>query len=103
MIVVLASIELNPGSRSAFLSEFRKIVPLVRAEQGCLEYFPSADHQTDIASQVPLGADAIMVIEKWESASALKAHLVAPHMVEYRPKVKDYVKQVKLRILEPAE
>jgi quinol monooxygenase YgiN len=101
MIVVLANIELNPGTREQFLAEFRRIVPLVRAEQGCLEYFPSADHPTDISSQAPLGTDAIMVVEKWESVSALAAHLTAPHMVEYRPKVKQYVKQVTLRILEP--
>ena len=39
MIVVLASIELNPGKREEFLAEFRRIVPLVRAERGCQEYF----------------------------------------------------------------
>jgi quinol monooxygenase YgiN len=100
MIVVLASIELNPGTSKQFLAEFRRIVPLVRAEQGCLEYFPSADQPTDIASQVPLGTDAILVVEKWETVAALKAHLSAPHMVEYRPKVKQYVKQVTLRILQ---
>ena len=100
MIVVLAHIELNPGCRDAFLSEFRKIVPLVRAEKGCLEYFPAVDHGTEIKSQVPIGNDAILVVERWQSTSALEAHLSAPHMVEYRPKVKDYVKQVSLRILE---
>jgi quinol monooxygenase YgiN len=102
MIVVLAFIELNPGTREAFLVEFRKLVPLVRAEQGCLEYFPAIDHGTGIKAQVPLGADAVMVIEKWESVSALETHLIAPHMMDYRPKVKDYVKQVTLRILEAA-
>ena len=28
MLHVLATIELNPGTREAFLAEFRKIVPL---------------------------------------------------------------------------
>jgi quinol monooxygenase YgiN len=102
MIVVLAHIELSSGAREAFLGEFRKIVPLVRAEKGCLEYFPSIDHGTEIKSQVPIGVDAVLVIERWENVAALEAHLAAPHMVEYRPKVKDYVKQVTLRILESA-
>lgn len=101
MIVVLAFIELQPGARESFLAEFRKIVPLVRAEQGCIEYFPTIDFDTEISAQMPLGADAVVVVEKWESLAALKAHLAAPHMVEYRPKVKEYVKQVTLRILEP--
>jgi quinol monooxygenase YgiN len=100
MIVVLAHIELHPGAREAFLGEFRKIIPLVRAEKGCLEYFPTIDLGTAIKSQVPIGSDAVLVVERWENTSALEAHLAAPHMVEYRPKVKEYVKQVSLRILE---
>ena len=46
--------------------------------------------------------DTLVIIEKWESVDALKAHLVAPHMVEYRPKVKDLVINTTLHILEPA-
>ena len=102
MIVVLAHIELNPGTREAFLAEFRKIVPLVRAEKGCLEYFPTIDQGTEIKSQLPIGQDAILVVERWEDVPSLEAHLAAQHMVEYRPKVKDYVKQVTLRILQAA-
>jgi hypothetical protein len=29
--------------------------------------------------------------------------LIAPHMMEYRPKVKDFIKKVGLQILSPAE
>ena len=43
MIVVLATIELHPGKRPDFLAEFRQIVPKVRAEDGCIEYFPAVD------------------------------------------------------------
>lgn len=101
MIHVLATIELHPGRRDAFLAEFAKIVPLVRAEAGCLEYGPSIDLQTDIPAQGPISKNTAVIIEKWESLDALKAHLVAPHMVEYRPKVRDYVVATKLQILAP--
>jgi quinol monooxygenase YgiN len=90
MIVVLASIELNGGKREAFLAEFRRI-----------EYFPSLDHATHLPVQGPLRDDVVVVVEKWESVAALEAHLIAPHMMEYRPKVKDFVKKVSLQILEP--
>ena len=103
MIVVLATIELNPGKRENFLAEFRKIVPLVRKEKGCLEYFPSLDHATHLPVQGPLREDVVVVVEKWESVPALEAHLIAPHMMEYRPKVKDCVKKVSLQILQPVE
>ena len=37
MIVVIATIEVHAAKREAFLAEFHKLVPLVRAEAGCLE------------------------------------------------------------------
>jgi quinol monooxygenase YgiN len=103
MIIVLATIELHPGKRSEFLTEFRKIVPKVRAEKGCGEYFPAIDTVSGLAVQGPARDDIVVVIEKWESVAALEAHLIAPHMMEYRPKVKDFVKKVSLQILSPAE
>src|SRR5262245_20454422 len=101
MIHVFATIELVPGRRVAFLAEFRRIVPLVRAEAGCLEYGPAVDLATDIAAQVPPRDDVVMVVEKWESLDALKAHLTAPHMTEYRGRVKDMVVSAKLLNLQP--
>jgi quinol monooxygenase YgiN len=103
MIIVLATIELLPGKRSEFLVEFRKIVPKVRAENGCHEYFPAIDTASGLPVQGPAREDVVVVIEKWESIAALEAHLIAPHMMEYRPKVKDFVKKVGLQILSPAE
>ena len=103
MIVVLASIELNGGKREEFLAEFRRLVPLVRAEKGCIEYFPSVDHATHLPVQGPLRDEVVVVVEKWESVAALEAHLIAPHMMEYRPRVKEFVRKVTLQILAPAE
>ena len=103
MIVVLATIELQPGKRNDFLREFRQIVPQVRAEQGCIEYFPAVDHASGLPVQGSLRDDVVVVVEKWESTAALETHLIAPHMMEYRPKVKDFVKRVSLQILTPAE
>lgn len=101
LIHVIATIELNTGTRDAFLSEFRKIVAPVRAESGCLDYGPTVDANSGLSAQGPARADVVTVVERWESLAHLQAHLVAPHMVEYRPKVKDYVNSVTLQILEP--
>jgi quinol monooxygenase YgiN len=102
MIHVIATIELAPGTREAFLTEFRRIVPLVCAETGCLEYGPTVDLGTDIAARVPPRNDVVVVVEKWASVEALEAHLTAPHMTDYRGRVKDYVVSAKLQILQPA-
>src|SRR5688572_21357974 len=102
MLHVLATVQLHPGKREAFLTEFRKLVPQVTAEQGCIEYGPAIDLATDIPVQQALGADVAMVIEKWESLAELKAHLAAPHMMAYRERVKPFVASVRLQILQPA-
>jgi quinol monooxygenase YgiN len=41
-------------------------------------------------------------VEKWESLESLKAHLTAPHMTEYRQKIRELVKGVHLQVLQPA-
>ena len=102
MIYVIATLELEPGSREAFLSEFRKVVPLVRQEVGCIEYGPAVDAETGIATQHEIGADRVMVVEKWESVENLKAHDVAPHMQSYRARVIHLIRGRELRILAPA-
>lgn len=102
MLHVLATIELRPGTRDAYLAEFRRLVPKVRAEAGCVAYGPTLDARTDIAAQVPYRENAVTILETWESLAHLKAHLAQPHMAEYRKNVKDFVARVALQILEPA-
>jgi quinol monooxygenase YgiN len=101
MIHVLAIIELAEGTRDAFLREFHAIVPAVRDEEGCMEYGPTIDARTDLPQQLALGESVVTIVEKWSSMECLKAHLVAPHMMAYRERVKPYVKHVRLHILQP--
>ena len=102
MIRVLATIELAEGRRDEFLAQFAKIVPSVLNEQGCLQYGPMVDVPTSIGTQAVIRENVVTVVEKWESIEALEAHLVAPHMIEYRKKVKEMVSGTELRILKPA-
>jgi len=101
MIFVIATIEVKSGKREAFLAEFHKNMPNVRAERGCIEYGPTVDVKTDIKAQIPLRENVVTIVEKWESLPALHAHLTAPHMATYRERVKDYVVGVTLQVLEP--
>ena len=102
MIHVLATIEVQPGKRAAFLAEFHRIVPLVHAETGCIEYGPAVDLATGLSVQAAPRDDVAVIIEKWESLDALKAHMHAPHMAEYRVRVRDLVRGVHLQVLQPA-
>ena len=102
MIHVIAKIKTAAGKRGEFLEEFRKLVPSVLAEAGCVEYGPTTDAATDIDAQQLAGDDVAVIIERWESLAALKAHLVADHMTEYRMRVKHLVENTSLEIYETA-
>jgi quinol monooxygenase YgiN len=101
MIVVIATIEIAAGRREEFLAEFRQVVPLVRDEQGCLEYGPTVDLPTSIPAQPDPRPDVVVVVEKWESIEDLEAHLIAPHMLDYRGRVKSLVQQATIHVLQP--
>lgn len=102
MIHVVATIAIAPGRRADFLREFTALVPQVRAEAGCLEYGPTVDMPTNIPAQPAARPDVVVVLEKWADIEALEAHLVAPHMLAYRARVKELVQGVELRVLSPA-
>jgi quinol monooxygenase YgiN len=102
MIHVIAIIELNEGRREAFLAEFHRVLPHVRAESGCIEYGPAIDIATEIAAQHPLRDHVVTIIEKWETLEHLNAHLAAPHMKEYRARARDMITHTTLHILTPA-
>lgn len=101
MIHVIATVTVVPGRRDDFLEKFRAVVPLVRAESGCLDYGPTVDLPTTIAAQPPERGDTVTVVERWADMASLEAHLVAPHMIAYRTTVADLVSSVQIHVLKP--
>ena len=102
MIHVLAVITTKPGKREAVLREFRANMPAVHAEDGCTEYGPAVDAEGMGAIQTAFGPDTFVVIEKWASADALKAHAKAPHMAAYAARTKDMIANRIIHVLSPA-
>jgi len=101
MIHVIAVITARAGQRDAVLQAFRANVPAVRAEKGCIEYGAAVDAPGELKIQTKIGADTFVVVEKWESIDALKAHAVAPHMAAYAAKVKDQLANRVIHVLSP--
>jgi quinol monooxygenase YgiN len=101
MIHIVAEIVAKPGQRDAVLSAFKANVAAVHAEQGCIEYIACVDAE-GFGAFAPYGNDTFVVIEKWESASHLKAHAKAPHMLEYQAKVKELLERRTIHVLSPA-
>lgn len=102
MIHVIAVITTKPGMRAQVLDHFRANVAAVRAEAGCIEYAAAIDLENGPSFQARCGADSFMVIEKWDSLDALKAHSAAPHMVAYGAKTRDMVVNRTIHVLQPA-
>src|SRR5262245_54692226 len=102
MIHVIATIDLKPGTRAAFLEQFRTVMPHVLAEAGCIEYGPAVDVATTLAIQEPGRDNTVVVVEKWDSVESLLAHTRAEHMADYRSRVADFVVGVTLQVLTPA-
>jgi quinol monooxygenase YgiN len=101
MIHVIAVITAKPGKRDAILEAFRANVPNVRAEQGCIEYGAAIDADPALPVQTKYGPDTFLVIEKWESMDALKAHAAAPHMAAYAAKTRDHIASRVIHVLSP--
>ena len=99
MIHVLAIITAKPGQRAAVLEAFAANRPTVLKEQGCIEYGAAVDVES--MGTAAYGPDAFVVIEKWESPDALRAHAAAPHMKTYGAKTKDMVASRVIHVLAP--
>ena len=77
-------------------------MPAVHAENGCIEYGPAIDTPNFGKGPTPFGSDTFVVIEKWESPEALKAHAAAPHMAAYAARTKEMIASRVIHVLSPA-
>lgn len=73
-VYVSAVVTAREGCGAALEQELRRVVPLVRAETGCVRYDL---HHGD-------GGDAFLFYEIWESDAALAAHGRTAHMAAMR-------------------
>lgn len=99
MIHVVAIITAKPGQRGAMLELFKANIPAVHAEAGCIEYGATVDVS---GAQPAFGEDTFVVVEKWESLAALKAHAASPHMAAYVAKTQDLLAKRAVHVLDPA-
>ena len=99
MIHVVAIITAKPGKRDDILKNFKANVPAVHAEKGCIEYGATIDN--DGGPFAKFGPDTFVVIEKWASLDALKAHAASPHMVAYGAKTRPMIATRIIHVLSP--
>ena len=102
LVHVVAVITAHSGKREEILSAFKKNVPLVHQEDGCIEYGAVIDTENVGPFQAKLGEDTFFVIEKWESLDHLMAHATSDHMKSYAAKTKDLIANRQIHVLSAA-
>jgi len=96
MIHVIAIIKAKAGMRDNVISCIQNNIPMVLAEEGCIEYRPLIDLSAEASG---FGPDTVVIVEKWRDETCLKNHAAAPHMKQYAEKVKDFLLERDIRIL----
>jgi quinol monooxygenase YgiN len=76
-------------------------IPAVLSEAGCIEYRAVVDAADPATGWASFGKDVLVIVEKWESRDALRAHAAAPHMAAYAAKVKDLIASRAIHVLDP--
>ncbi|MGY3489539.1 quinol monooxygenase YgiN [Bradyrhizobium sp. USDA 4011] len=101
MIQGIVVIVTKPGMRAEVLDIFQRNVPAVHAEAGCIEYTAFTDLKDYGPPQTAYGDDTFIIVEKWESVAALKAHARSPHMAAYAERVKNKLASRTVHLLQP--
>ncbi|KPF96435.1 antibiotic biosynthesis monooxygenase [Rhodopseudomonas sp. AAP120] len=75
MIYVVATTQVKPEAREAFIAGAKACIAETRKEKGCISY------ENHISINDP---NTFVVVERWESREDLNAHARAPHMKVWR-------------------
>jgi len=75
MIYVVATSQVKPDRRDAFIAGAKECIAATRKEKGCLSY----DSHASINDP-----NLFVVVERWESREDLIAHGRAPHFMVWR-------------------
>ena len=73
-LTIVANIHVNPDQIGLVRAELEKLVPITRAEQGCITYDLHQDND-DPAH--------FTFYENWASRELWQAHMRAPHLAAY--------------------
>jgi quinol monooxygenase YgiN len=100
MLHVVVTMKIKEGRMDAFLALCAELRPQVLAEPGCHGYEFTRDARGSMLPQAP-DPRRIVLVERWESAAALKAHLETEHMRAAGPRLAELRESSEVLVLEP--
>jgi quinol monooxygenase YgiN len=74
MLTIVANIHAKPDRIHLVKTELEKLIPVTRAERGCLQYDLHQDNENPAR---------FLFYENWESRELWQLHMKAPHLVAY--------------------
>ena len=89
-LTIVAHIHAKPEHGAAVRSELEKLVPITRAEKGCVAY----DLHVDNADPAHF-----MFYETWETRDLWQTHMNAPHLAAYMEATEGLVEEFTLHEL----
>ena len=87
MLTIVADIRADPDQIDRVKAELEKLVPITRAEDGCIQYDLHQDNE-DPAH--------FLFYENWESRELWQVHINAPHLLAYREATQGAIAQFSL-------
>lgn len=73
-LTILAQITAASGKEGLVRAELEKLIPITRAEEGCIQYDLHVDNENP---------GFFVFYENWESRSLWQTHMNAPHLAAY--------------------
>ncbi len=73
-LTIVANVHANPDQIDLVKVELEKLVPITRAEEGCIQYDLHRDNDNPLH---------FMFFEIWESRELWQTHMNAPHLAAY--------------------
>lgn len=73
-LTIVANIHVNPDKIDLVKAELEKLIPITRAEEGCMQYDLHQDNENPAH---------FLFYENWTSRELWQTHMSAPHLVAY--------------------
>ena len=73
-LTIVANIRANSDKIDLVKAELKKLIPITRAEEGCIQYDLHQDNENPAH---------FLFYENWESRELWQVHMNAPHLADY--------------------
>ena len=87
MLTIVASIHANPDQVELVKAELEKLIPITRAEEGCIQYDLHQDDEDPAR---------FLFYENWESRELWLAHMESPHLKAHQANTEGAVAEFEL-------